>query len=61
MKRLTPVKAIRAKCLDCCNNQLSEVRECEIKTCPLHPYRMGKRPKDDYFIDSDSENPENAR
>ena len=45
MKRLTPVKAIRAKCLDCCCGQIVEVRECTIKSCSLYPYRMGKRPK----------------
>lgn len=43
----TPIKAIRAKCLDCCNQQAYEVRLCEIKACPLHEYRMGHRPKDD--------------
>ena len=46
VKRLTPVKAIRAKCLDCCCNQIVEVRECQIEKCPLRPYRMGKRPKE---------------
>lgn len=51
MKRLTPIKAIRAKCLDCCAGQVAEVRECAMKTCALHPYRMGKRPKDDYFTE----------
>ncbi len=45
MKRLTPVKAIRAKCKDCCVNQLAKIRKCQITDCPLHPYRMGKRPK----------------
>ena len=44
-KRLTPVKAIRAKCLDCTCNQPAEVRECTASSCPLFPYRMGKRPK----------------
>lgn len=44
-KRLTPIKAIRAKCLDCCCKQFNEVRMCNIKKCPLYPYRMGKRPK----------------
>ena len=43
----TPVKAIRAKCLDCCNGQIVEVRLCTIKACPLHEYRMGHRPKKD--------------
>ena len=40
----TPIKAIRAKCMDCTCNQPKEVRECPITTCPLWPYRMGKRP-----------------
>ena len=42
---LTPIKAIRAKCLDCCCGHPSEVRICTALKCPLHPYRMGKRPK----------------
>ena len=42
---LTPIKAIRAKCLDCCCDSKNEVRLCSIKNCPLHPYRMGHRPK----------------
>ena len=44
-KRLTPVKAIRAKCLDCCGGFAPEVRRCEVTSCALHPYRMGHRPK----------------
>lgn len=44
-KKLTPVKAIRFKCLDCCVGQISEVRLCPVKTCPIYPYRMGKRPQ----------------
>lgn len=52
--KLTPIKAIRAKCLDCCCGSRQEVRECKIKSCTLHPYRMGKRPKNDVFIDDDS-------
>jgi len=39
-----PLKAIREKCLDCCGNQTSEVRECHITDCPLWAYRMGKNP-----------------
>lgn len=45
MKILTPVKAIRAKCLDCCCGQVVEVRLCPVEKCSLWPYRMGKRPK----------------
>ena len=41
----TPVKAIRAKCLDCCCNQRLEVKLCPAKGCPLWPYRLGHRPK----------------
>lgn len=44
-KILTPIKAIRKKCLDCSNNQFSEVRECSVMSCPLYPYRHGRRPK----------------
>jgi hypothetical protein len=40
----TPLKAIRAKCLDCCNEQPSEVRICHITHCSLWPFRMGKNP-----------------
>lgn len=43
-KVLTPIKSIRAKCLDCCCGQKSEVRNCVITNCPLYPYRMGHRP-----------------
>jgi hypothetical protein len=43
-KRLTPLKAIRAKCLDCCCQQANEVRLCTVKGCPLYDYRMGKNP-----------------
>jgi hypothetical protein len=45
MAKLTPIKAIRAKCLDCTCGQFLEVRECRVKTCPLYEYRMGHRPK----------------
>ncbi len=46
MKRvLTPMKAIRAKCMDCTCHQPKEIRVCRITSCALWPYRMGKRPK----------------
>lgn len=41
---MTPLKAIRAKCLDCVCGQLQEVRLCPCKDCPLYPFRMGKNP-----------------
>lgn len=40
----TPLKAIRAKCLDCMCDQPSEVRICPSEACPLWPYRMGHNP-----------------
>lgn len=40
----TPIKAIRAKCMDCTCHQLREIRECHLTECPLWPYRMGTRP-----------------
>ena len=43
-KSLTPVKAIRAKCRECGGNHTKVIRDCEVTTCPLFPYRMGKRP-----------------
>jgi hypothetical protein len=42
----TPIKAIRANCLECCCLSPSAVRECHLASCPLHPYRMGHRPSD---------------
>lgn len=44
-KALTPMKAMRAKCLDCTCQQMVEVRNCTVKSCALYPYRMGRRPK----------------
>lgn len=41
---MTPMKAIRAKCLDCCCGSFHEVRLCTAEKCPLFPYRFGKRP-----------------
>ena len=50
MAALTPLKAIRAKCLDCSNDQRKEVKECPITKCPIWPYRMGKRPAVDESV-----------
>ena len=41
---MTPMKAIRAKCIDCCGTS-HEVKLCAVEKCPLYPYRFGKRPK----------------
>lgn len=47
--RLTPMRAIRQKCLDCCAGQVAEVRRCTVENCPLFPYRFGKRPKEGIY------------
>lgn len=41
---MTPIKAIRAKCLDCCCGQVNEVRLCPCTECSLYSYRLGKDP-----------------
>jgi len=40
---MTPMKAIRAKCLDC-NGNAYEVKLCPCTDCPLWPFRLGKNP-----------------
>lgn len=57
---LTPIKAIRAKCLDCCCGNMAEVRRCPAEKCSLHPYRMGHRPKMDADTQADTHSTENA-
>lgn len=41
-KRMTPLQAIRAKCLDCTYGDKKEVTLCPCKECPLYQYRSGK-------------------
>ncbi len=44
MNKLSPLKSIRLKCLDCSNGSASEVRNCVITNCPLYEFRLGKNP-----------------
>ena len=44
IKPLTPLKAIRARCMDCCGGSRSEVRKCVAHDCASWPFRMGKNP-----------------
>lgn len=39
---ITPLKAIRRKCLDCSGHEKGEVRKCVHTDCMLWPFRMGK-------------------
>lgn len=42
---LTPMKAIRAKCLDCSCGSPNEVKLCPVMACPLFHFRFGKNPQ----------------
>jgi hypothetical protein len=42
-KNLTPIKAIRAKCLECAVRP-KEVRIYQSQECPLFNYRLGRNP-----------------
>lgn len=44
IKITSPLKAIRAKCFDCCGGKYNEIRECGAQSCPLYNYRFGKTP-----------------
>lgn len=39
MKKLTPMRAIQAKCLDCMCGNRNEVKLCPSDNCPLYNYR----------------------
>ena len=54
-KKLTYRLAVKAKCLQCCCGSPSEVKKCAAVDCALHPFRLGKPPKEpvnclDYLI-----------
>lgn len=42
--RVSPLRALRLKCLDCCNDSAQEVRLSTAVDCPSWPFRMGKNP-----------------
>lgn len=44
MPIISPLKAIRAKCIDCSAGSVEEVKSCPVTDCPLYPFRMGKNP-----------------
>ena len=41
MKEITPMKAIRKKCLDCSCGSSEAVKNCFAKKCPLYQFRFG--------------------
>jgi len=44
--KVSPRQAIKQKCLDCCCFQRKEVELCNVKTCPLFPFKptYGSKP-----------------
>ena len=44
MTKTEILKAIRAHCLDCCYDNVNEVKMCTCTKCALHPLRFGKDP-----------------
>ena len=43
--KMTTLRAIREKCLDCSAGSSSRVRGCPIRDCSLYTFREGKNPK----------------
>lgn len=43
-KRISALKAIRLKCLDCSCGSNNEVKLCPVQSCPLYPFREGHNP-----------------
>jgi hypothetical protein len=44
MKRISPLKAIRLKCLECCSGSWLQVKNCKASDCCLWEFRFGKNP-----------------
>jgi hypothetical protein len=40
----SPIKAIRAKCIECSGGSMAEARLCHLTHCALWPFRMGHNP-----------------
>ncbi|OYW52990.1 MAG: hypothetical protein B7Y80_18670 [Hyphomicrobium sp. 32-62-53] len=43
-QRMSPMKTLRLRCLDCCAGSTARVRLCVSVTCPSWPFRMGENP-----------------
>jgi len=42
--RMSPLKALRLRCVDCCAASAHELRLCVSVTCPSWPFRMSSNP-----------------
>ena len=40
----SPIKAIRAKCIECSGGSMTEARLCHLTHCALWAFRMGHNP-----------------
>jgi hypothetical protein len=43
VKKVSPMKAIKAYCLDCCCGSAREVKLCSCPNCPLFLLRTGRQ------------------
>ena len=41
---MSPLSAVRKKCLWCCNGKPKEVAQCPVEGCELFPFRFGVNP-----------------
>ena len=41
---LTPLRSIRAHCVECAGGNVAEVRRCPVERCALYQYRLGHNP-----------------
>ncbi len=41
---MSPLKALRLRCIDCCAGSSLEVRLCTAVNCPSWPFRLGRSP-----------------
>ena len=41
---MSPLKALRLRCIDCYGGSLKSVRGCTSTDCPSWPFRMGRNP-----------------
>ena len=41
---LTPLRALRNRCMDCCNWSTQEVKLCPAEDCAAWPFRLGRDP-----------------
>ena len=44
IQKISPIKEIKEKCIDCCCGQKKEVEICGVPECALYPFRFGKNP-----------------